>query len=267
MKNLVITIGVLLSFFSSTTVVAKDGFPGRAEFPEVSIYTKDQLAKDYNNVVIVDTRSSLEFDTLRIKGAVNIPVASKKFPDMIKKLRKETNKRIVFYCNGRTCYKSYKASKAALKAGVRNVFAYDAGVFEWAQTYPSHAVLLGQSPMDPKKIIPKKVFKTRFLDPQTFTETARAAPRKKTMIMDVRDMYQRAGVGFFPGMEKWVSLDDEKKLAKYLNKAKAEGKTLYIYDEAGKQVRWLQYTLERENIKNYYFMKKGAKGFYKKIVM
>ncbi|MEJ2052291.1 MAG: rhodanese-like domain-containing protein [Calditrichaceae bacterium] len=266
MKNLVITLGVLLSFFSSTTVIAKDGFPGRKEFPEVSIYTKAQLAKDFNNVVIVDARSHLEYETLRIKGALNIPVASKKFPEMVKKLRKETNKRIVFYCNGRTCYKSYKATKAALQAGVRNVFAYDAGVFEWAQAHPTHAVLLGQSPMDPKKIIPKTALKQRFLDPKTFTETARSKPRSKTMIMDVRDMYQRAGVGFFPGMEKWVSLDDEKKLARYLQKAKAQNKTLYIYDEAGKQVRWLQYTLERENIKDYYFMHKGAKGFYKTII-
>jgi rhodanese-related sulfurtransferase len=266
MKNLVVLMGVLFSFFSSTSVMAKEGFPGRAEFPEIPIYQKSDLMKDFNNVVIVDARSSLEFDTLRIKGAINIPVASKKFGTMVKELRKKTNKSIVFYCNGRTCYKSYKASKAALKAGVKNVFAYDAGVFEWAKTYPKHAVLLGQSPIDPNKIIPKKVFKKRFLDPKTFTETARSTPRKKAMIMDVRDMYQRAGVGFFPGIEKWVSLDDEKKLNKYLNKAKTANKTLYIYDEAGKQVRWLQYTLERENIKNYYFMKKGAKGFYKAII-
>ena len=85
--------------------------------------------------------------------------------------------------------------------------------------------------------------------------------------MDVRDMYQRAGVGFFIGIERWVSMDNEKKLAKYLKKAKAENRTLYIYDEAGKQVRWLQYTLERHNVKDYYFMKKGAKGFYKEFIM
>ena len=266
MKNLVIILGAVLSFFSSTSVVAKEGFPGRAEFPEVPIYSKAKLAKDLNNVVVVDARSSLEFDTIRVKGARNIPVASKKFPGMVKALRKETKKPIVFYCNGRTCYKSYKAVKAAMQAGVRNVFAYDAGIFEWAKAHPQHAELLGQSPVDPKHLISKKVFKQRFLDPKTFTETARNKPRSSTMIMDVRDMYQRAGVGFFPGIEKWVSLDDEKKLARYLKKAKEKNKTLYIYDEAGKQVRWLQYTLERENIKDYYFMKKGAKGFYKTII-
>lgn len=268
MKNLLVGLGILFSLFSSTSVFAADkGFPGRAEFPEIQLYQKEQLLKDLNNVVVVDARSSLEFETLRVKGALNIPVASKKFPEMVKALRKKTNKKIVFYCNGRTCYKSYKATKAALKAGVRNVYAYDAGIFEWAKTYPKYAVLLGNSPMDPKKIIPKSKLKARFLSPKKFTETARAAPGSERLILDVRDMYQRAGVGFFIGIERWVSLDDEKKLNKYLKKAIDENRTLYIYDEAGKQVRWLQYTLEQHNIKNYYFMTKGAKQFYKDMIL
>ena len=267
MKNFILSLGILFSLFSSTSVFAADkGFPGRAEFPEIPLYKKSDLLKDFNNVVVVDARSSLEFETLRIKGAVNIPIASKKFPEMVKALRQKTNKRIVFYCNGRTCYKSYNATKAALKAGVKKVFAYDAGVFEWAKTYPKYAVLLGTSPMDPNKIIPKSKLKARFLAPKKFTETARAAPGNKRMILDVRDKYQRAGVGFFIGIERWVSLDEEAKLDKFLKKAIAENRTLYIYDEAGKQVRWLQYTLERHNIKNYYFMKKGAKQFYKDMI-
>lgn len=268
MKNFILSISILFSLFSSVTVFAADkGFPGRAEYPEIALYQKADLLRDFNKVVIVDARSTLEFKTIHVKGSVNIPVASKKFPEMVKALRKKTTRPIVFYCNGRTCYKSYKATKAALKAGVRDVFAYDAGIFEWAKTYPKYAVLQGVSPMDPRKIIPKKVFKSRFLTPKVFTERARGALRSKSLIMDVRDMYQRAGVGFFIGIERWVSMDDEKKIAKYLNKAKAENRTLYIYDEAGKQVRWLQYTLERHNIKNYYFMKKGAKGFYKEFIM
>lgn len=266
MKNILTSLGILFSLFSATSVFANSEFPGRAEFPEIPLYQKADLLKDLNNVVVVDARSSLEYDTLRVKGALNIPIASKKFPEMVKALRLKTNKRIVFYCNGRTCYKSYKATKAAMKAGLKDVYAYDAGIFEWAKTYPKYAVLLGTNPMDPKKIIPKKKLKERFLSPLKFTETARAAVRSKTMIMDVRDMYQRAGVGFFIGLEKWVSLDDEKKLDKYLKKALAEDRTLYIYDEAGKQVRWLQYTLERYNVKKYFFMKKGAKQFYKDMI-
>ena len=267
MKNLILSLSILLSLFSSTAVFAADkGFPGRAEFPEIPLYQKADLLKDFDKVMIVDARSALEFKTIHVKGSVNIPVASKKFPDMVKALRKKTKKPIVFYCNGRTCYKSYKATKAALKAGVKNVFAYDAGIFEWAKAYPKHAVLLGQSPIDPKHLISKAKFKERFLKPLQFTEAARATPGSKRLILDVRDMYQRAGVGFFIGIERWASMDDEKKIEKYLIKARDENRTLYIYDEAGKQVRWLQYTLEQQNIKDYYFMTKGAKGFYKEMI-
>ena len=268
MKNLLTSLGLILALISSTSILAADkGFPGRAEFPEIPLYQKADLLRDFDKVVIVDARSALEFETLRIKGAVNIPISSKTFGKKVKELRKTTKKRIVFYCNGRTCYKSYKATKAALKRGVRNVYAYDAGVFEWAKENPTHAVLLGESPMDPAKIIPKAKLKARFLSPKTFTETARGAHKDKRLILDVRDLYQRAGVGYFTGIERWVSLDDQEKLDKYLKKALAENRTLYIYDEAGKQVRWLQYTLERYNIKNYFFMTKGVKGFYKDMIM
>ena len=269
MKNFIISLSILFTLFSPTSVFAAhdQGFPRRPEYPEISLYENSYLLRDFNKVVIVDARSSSEFKTIHVKGSVNSPISSKKFPEIVKALRKKTKRPIVFYCNGRTCYKSYKATKAALKAGVKNVFAYDAGIFEWAKAYPKYAVLQGVSPMDPKKIIPKKKFKARFLAPKAFTEKARAASRSESLIMDVRDMYQRAGVGFFIGIERWVSMDDEKKLAKYLKKAIKENRTLYIYDEAGKQVRWLQYTLERYNIKNYYFMKKGAKGFYKEFIL
>lgn len=268
MKNLLLSLGILLSLISSPSILANDkGFPGRAEFPKIPLYQKADLLKDFDKVVLVDARSSLEFETLRIKGAINIPIGSDDFVSRVKELRKKTKKRIVFYCNGRTCYKSYKATKAALKRGVKNVFAYDAGVFEWANDNPQHAVLLGNSPMDPANIIPKAKLKARFLSPKKFTETARAAPKDKRLILDVRDMYQRGGVGYFTGIERWVSLNDQKKLDTYLKKAVDENRTLYIYDEAGKQVRWLQYTLERYNIKNYYFMNKGVKGFYKDMIM
>ena len=266
MKYIALGFTVLLSLFSSISVFASEGFPGRAEYPEIALYEKSDLLKDFNKVVVVDARSALEFDTLRIKDAVNIPIASKEFGKKIRALRKTTVKPIVFYCNGRSCFKSYKAAKTALRYGVKNVFAYDAGVFEWAKTYPKYAALLGTSPMDPSKIIPKAKLTERFLTPQQFTDIARSTPKNKKLIMDVRDKYQRAGVGFFIGMERWVSLDDQKKLTKHLKKAAAENKTLYIYDETGKQVRWLQYTLESHNIKNYYFMKKGAKQFYKDMI-
>ncbi len=238
-----------------------NGFPGRAEFPKVPVYEISELRSRFNDVVIVDTRSHYEYDTLRIKGSLNIAVAEDTFEQGVAELRAKTAKPIVFYCNGRSCYKSYIAVKRALEAGIKDTYAFDAGIFEWVNTYPSHGELLGKSPVDLKNLIADSKFKARLLDPDTFSEKA-SDLGANSMVLDVRDKFQRAGVGFFPGKERWVSLDDKEKLAKYLRQAKENNKTLFIYDEVGKQVQWLQYALEDLGIKNYYFMNDGAKAYY-----
>jgi rhodanese-related sulfurtransferase len=249
--------------FSPPTLADPDeGFPGRSKYPDVKVFSKEQLYKDIEKVVVVDARSSLEFDTLRIKDAVNIPVAKKDpFIGMVKALRQETQKPIVFYCNGRTCMKSYIASRLAQGAGVENVFAYDAGVFEFAQAYPDQSELLGKSPVNPKDIIPKSAYKKRLLKSDEFSQRAYDMGNA-SLILDVRDKYQRGATGLFVNKERWASLDDQAKLKTLLRQAAAQRKTLFIYDEVGKQVRWLQYTLEEEKIHDYYFMQHGAKGYY-----
>ncbi len=132
-----ITALLYLALFLLTSVSqATDDFPGRAKYPGVPVLSKYELKKKFKEVVIVDTRSKLEFDTLRINGAKNISVASKTFVDQIKTLRSKTDKTIVFYCNGKTCMKSYRAVKKAKKARVENTIAYGAGMFEWAKAYP-----------------------------------------------------------------------------------------------------------------------------------
>jgi rhodanese-related sulfurtransferase len=268
MSRYLLAVSVLCSLLFSPMALANpdEGFPGRPKYPEVKVYSKEQLYKDLDKVVVIDARSSLEFDTLRIKGAVNIPVAKKDpFIAGVKALRQETQKPIVFYCNGRTCMKSYIASRLAHGAGVKNVYAYDAGVFEFAQAYPERAELLGKSPINPNDIIPKSAYKKRLLKPDDFSQRAYDMG-SDSLILDVRDKYQRGATGFFVNKERWASLDDQKKLKAYLRRAAMEKKTLFIYDEVGKQVRWLQYTLEEEKIHDYYFMKNGAKGYYETLM-
>lgn len=160
--------------------------------------------------------------------------------------------------------KSYQAAKRAIAAGVDKAFAFDAGIFDWTKAHPEEAVLLGQSPVNLKELIPKKNFKARILDPDTFSDKA-TLDHSKVLVVDIRDKFQRAGVGFFPGLERWASLNNMDKLYKHFRKAAEKNQTIYIYDEVGKQVRWLQYALERLGVKNYYFMEHGAKGYYKMI--
>lgn len=261
-----LVLSVVISLLATSIAYAAEDFPGRThkKYKNVPYIELAELYKKLDDVVIVDARSRFEFDTLRIKNAINIPVAFDTFAAEAKKLHVKTKKALVFYCNGHTCMKSYKAAKRALAAGVKEAYAFDAGIFSWTKAHPDEAVLLGQSPVNLDHLIPKKKLKARMLDPDTFSDKA-TIDHSKVLVIDIRDKFQRAGVGFFPGLERWSSLNDMNKLYKYFERAAKKNKTIYIYDEVGKQVRWLQYALERLGVKNYYFMEHGAKGYYKMI--
>ena len=255
----------LISFLLiSVSVQAKNTeFPGREKYPTVSFIEIEQLQKEKDKVIIVDVRSKYEHETLRIKGALNIPISSRSYVDEMKTLRAANKgKKIIVYCNGKTCMKSYKAALKCKNADIQNVISYDAGIMDWAKKYPADAVLLGESPIDPKKIISKKTFKTFLISPEKFEEKIGTG---NILVLDVRDQLQRNATGLFPGKEKRVYINDASGLDKYIAKANKEEKTLLIYDEVGKQVRWLQYYLERKGADSYFFMKGGVRDYYKYI--
>lgn len=257
-------LAVLCMSSMNFAYATEEGFPGREKYPEIPYIEIEQLRNMMTQVVIVDARSNYEYETLRIKGALNVPVANPDFEEKVKDLADRFQKTLVFYCNGHRCMKSYIAVRKALQAGLMNVKAYDAGIFDWAKRYPEKSELLGQSPVTPDKLIAKKHFTSRLLHPDKFSEHI-ADRRHQSIVIDVRDKFQRAGIGFYPGLERWASLDDRKKLNRFIEKAKREHKTLYIYDEVGKQVRWLQYALEKAGLKNYYFMERGARAYYEEL--
>jgi len=259
------SIITLFSLLLSAAVSADDDFPGRTKYKKIPYIELAELYKKLNDVVVVDARSALEFKTLRVKTAINIPVASENFETEVTKLRESTDKPIVFYCNGHTCMKSYIAVKKSIAANINDVLAFDAGIFDWTKAYPEQSILLGNSPVNLTKLIPKSSFKKRLLSPDDFSDRA-TSNRQQHMIIDVRDKFQRAGIGFYPGIERWASLDQQQKLEAYVKKAVKQNRTLLIYDEVGKQVRWLQYALEKAGAKKYYFMNKGAKGYFSDIV-
>jgi len=263
LKN-IFTFIMLVPLSMTMAEAADNGFPGREKYPQIAVLEKHDLARRFDDVIVVDARSAYEFNTLRIKGAVNIPVASKTFEKQVRDLHNRDKKDIVFYCNGRTCMKSYIAAKKSIEAGVNHVYAYDAGIFEWIKAYPQRGELLGVSPVNQKNLIAQKNFAKRLLQPDAFSEKM-VSLGANSIVLDVRDKYQRAGVGFYPGKERWVSLDKVDQLKKFIDKAKKQNKTLLIYDEVGKQVRWLQYSLEKEGIQNYYFMEKGATEYFRQM--
>jgi len=250
---------MLALLVTATAATAADEFPGRKLFPDVTPMSLKELNAQFNNVIVVDARTKYEYDTIHVAGSHNALVSKSSFEGKIKELRKRSNKPIVFYCNGHTCFKSYKAARRAQSAGIKNVFAFDAGIFDWTRAHPEKAVLLGQSPVRVSDLISKKDFKKRLLSAEKFQKRV---PNSNVLVLDVRSRLQRGGAGLFPFEEKFASLDNKAKLDKYINKARRENKTVLAYDAVGKQVRWFEYYLRKKGVKDYYFLKKGANGYF-----
>ena len=90
--------------------------------------------------VMVDTRTEKEYKTKRVPGAVLVPYVEKSLKDVAYDVGQDDfkglgqldkNRPAIFACNGAECWKSYKASRAALAAGFKQVYWFRGGLPEW----------------------------------------------------------------------------------------------------------------------------------------
>jgi len=113
-----------------------------ADLPGAKISSAEQVKRMLDKgVPVVDTRVGNEFAESHIRGAVSVPYKerSRKARDFdaaqdsfdLAKLPADKGKPIVFYCNAGECWKSYKASTLALRAGYREVYWFRGGLPEW----------------------------------------------------------------------------------------------------------------------------------------
>lgn len=96
-----------------------------------------------NGVAIIDARVETEYSTEHIKGAISVPYLEKSAKavnfnpqqDRFDLSRLPQNKKadIIFYCNAGACWKGYKASVAAIKAGYQKVHWFRGGIPEWGE--------------------------------------------------------------------------------------------------------------------------------------
>lgn len=262
MRKILLT---LCLFVFSFTLNASDEFPGRKSYPLIPYIELEQLFKEKDDVIFIDARSPYEYQTLRVKGAILLPLTSGSsvFSKQLKDIRiQNPDRKIVFYCNGHKCMKSYKAVKRAKTyVGIDNIYAFDAGIFDWAEKYPEEALLLGNQLDDPARLISKAEFKKHMLPAEKFIKSA----NENVEILDVLARIERDGFYIFSGHEKSISMNskDEKNLSNFFKNLKKSGKTLYVYDMVGKQVRWFQYYIEAHGVKDYYFMEGGSEAFFK----
>ena len=126
------------------TYVASLGITTPDTIPGVTTVGADQVATlARSGVAIVDTRSAKEFESEHIKGAVNLPYVERSLKEkdfdatkddfsVLAKLASKTDP-VVFLCNGPECWKSYKASRAAVGAGYAQVYWFRGGMPEWRE--------------------------------------------------------------------------------------------------------------------------------------
>ncbi len=90
--------------------------------------------------VLVDTRNEQEFKQRHIPGARWIAYIEKSLKDTVYDAKADSfvglealDKQVpvIFQCNGAECWKSYKASRAAMAAGFNNVHWFRGGLPEW----------------------------------------------------------------------------------------------------------------------------------------
>ncbi|MCP4591609.1 MAG: rhodanese-like domain-containing protein [bacterium] len=265
-------------------------FPNRSKYDDVAYISIEELEKRHtaNNIVVVDVRSKLEFDTIHMEGAQHIPLASDEFEQLVRDLR-ESNPAagIAFYCNGVTCLKSYEAARKAGRAGIQDTYAFDLGIPGWAEMIPSKTVLMGK-PMDRSatRWIPKSEFKETSLAWPDFLKLAARTREegKKLYVIDFRDdvqkgiLSERALAKLTPKqkaeLEKfqarnayvlstlnrhgWVIAQPlDKFIENVVSSRKMQDGRIIGFDQVGKQVRWLMYYLEEAGYSDYVFLDQG----------
>ena len=127
--------GKQFTYVASLGITTPDTLKGvvRVSAEEVA-----ELARQ--GVTIVDTRSQKEYDSEHVRGAVLASYVEKSLKEVdfdvakddfsaLKNLPKD--KPVIFFCNGPECWKSYKASRAAVAAGYAKIYWFRGGMPEW----------------------------------------------------------------------------------------------------------------------------------------
>ncbi|MDH4162205.1 MAG: rhodanese-like domain-containing protein [Nitrospirota bacterium] len=252
--SLLVAMVAMVVFAYSAVAGAEEGYPLRAKFPKVKYMTTEELNLGYKKTIIVDVRSKIEYDVIHISKAVHVPVSTANFTKDLAAVRAADGPDpIAFYCNGHTCAKSYEAVEQAVAAGFKNVYAYDAGIYDWVKAYPDRGVLMGSSPVSQNKLISKEAFSKRMIKYADFKAKAEGSG---AMVIDIREPFQRKTVPPLPTVRNIPS----DRFAELLKKGEFKGKQLLVFDAVGKQVQWIQYYLDMYGYADYYFLAEGVDG-------
>ncbi|MBT3408984.1 rhodanese-like domain-containing protein [Candidatus Woesearchaeota archaeon] len=86
-----------------------------------------EFIKNNPDIIILDIRTPMEFESERIKGAINIDMYSNNFKNDLDKLDK--NKPVFLYC--RTDSRSNYSKNIFVDLGFKKVYHLEEGILDW----------------------------------------------------------------------------------------------------------------------------------------
>lgn len=252
-----VTLGLLIAV--NQVAAGEYEFPYRDQFAAVGVQTieLEELAANFDDYIIVDARERFEYDTIHIQGAYAIPFSSREFSRQVRALAREHNKPLVFYCNGRECSVAYRAAEYALGLGIEGAKAYDLGILPWAKARPGQTILFGQLMTERSDgLISDAQFRERTLPQSRFFELIEQTT--DPLVIDVRSNRQRDGISLYFG-DIHLPLDSrDEEIMAVVDQAIEENRTVFVIDDAGHQIRWVQHAFEERGLANYWFLDGGA---------
>jgi rhodanese-related sulfurtransferase len=257
MKSMLIIYATFVGMVVAGFAFGADGFPLRKKYPQLEPITTLELAKarTAGEAIVIDVRTKGEFDVMHIKGAINVPhILSDERYEALKSAAETAHRYMVFYCNGVTCTKSYKAADLAWSLQFKGVRNYDAGIFEWADTYPQETVFFGEPMTEAnakEKLISESDFKKVLVDTVTFIDMARSGYK----VYDVRDQREMVEYPINLPNKEAATIDQ---LQQLLKEDRFPKSNVLLFDNVGRQVIWAQYYLTRFGVKHYFFLAGGV---------
>lgn len=114
--------------------------------PDIGIVSAEEVQSLLPRARIIDTRAVHDFLAGHLPSAIHVPYRERSareinydpsqdgIPEFLSRLHKfaaDKNATMIFYCNGLTCWKSYKGARAALKDGYHRVYWFRDGMAGW----------------------------------------------------------------------------------------------------------------------------------------
>ena len=256
-----IVVVALFCIFDTCDAASKAKFPLRAKYPQLKTVDTLTLLAIYNQSVIVDSRSRMEYNVVHMEGAKSLLVDRMSEEDLLDLRPKKDSRPLVFYSNNSAGAECYKAAAKAVRWGFGDVLVYDAGLFTWARQQPQRTLFFAEK-LNAESVktafISKEKYNSVLLTPANFIAKANSG---NFTVIDGR---------FVEKIEKKpIQLNNLQIMSVELmtfllhkNSWNMPTSGLLVMDHDGSMVQWLQYYFERNGISNYYFLKGGVRQWY-----